>query len=102
MHSVSCHEDSMKNGKALTDEERKEIIRIAKELGCNFMRIAHYPHHENMAKLADEMGMLLWKEIPVYWAIRFTREKTYDDAHNQLRELIKRDKNRASVIIWSV
>lgn len=102
LHGVSCHEDSVKNGKALTDEERKENIRIAKELGCNFMRIAHYPHHENMAKMADEMGMLLWEEIPVYWAIRFTREKTYDDAHNQLRELIKRDKNRASVIIWSV
>ena len=102
LRGISCHEDSVKNGKALTDEERIENIRIAKELGCNFMRIAHYPHHENMAKLADEMGIMLWEEIPVYWAIRFDREKTYEDAENQLRELIKRDHNRASVIIWSV
>lgn len=102
LRGISCHEDSVENGKGLTDEERMENILIAKELGCNFMRIAHYPHNEKMAKLADEMGMLLWEEIPVYWAIRFEREKTYEDAENQLRELITRDWNRASVIIWSV
>lgn len=102
LRGISCHEDSVENGKALTDEERLENIRIAKELGCNFMRIAHYPHHENMAKLADEEGLLLWEEIPVYWAIRFANDKTYNDAENQLRELIGRDYNRASVIIWSV
>lgn len=102
LKGISCHEDSVANGKALTDEERLENLRIAKELGCNFMRIAHYPHHENMAKMADELGMLLWEEIPVYWAIQFDREKTYADAENQLKELINRDWNRASVIIWSV
>ena len=102
LRGISCHEDSVKNGKALTREERIENIRIAKELGCNFMRAAHYPHHEETARLADEMGLLLWEEIPVYWAVRFDREKTYEDAENQLTELIKRDYNRASVIIWSV
>lgn len=102
LRGISCHEDSVANGKALTDEERIENIKLAKELGCNFMRIAHYPHHENMAKLADEMGILLWEEIPVYWAVLFNREKTYADAENQLRELIARDCNRASVIVWSV
>ena len=102
LRGISCHEESVENGKGLTDDERRENIRIAKELGCNFMRLAHYPHHENMAKLADEMGLLLWEEIPVYWAIRFDREATYQDAENQLKELIIRDRNRASVIIWSV
>ncbi len=102
LRGISCHEDSVINGKALTDEERLQNIRLAKELGCNFMRVAHYPHHENMAKLADEEGILLWEEIPVYWAIRFSSSKTYNDAENQLRELIIRDYNRASVIIWSV
>ena len=102
LRGISCHEDSVVNGKGLTDEERRENIMLAKELGCNFMRIAHYPHHENMAKLADELGMLLWEEIPVYWAVRFDREKTYMDAENQLRELMNRDYNRASVIVWSV
>lgn len=102
LRGISCHEDSVEHGKALTDEERLENIRAAKELGCNFMRVAHYPHSERMAQLADEMGLLLWEEIPVYWDIHFSSEDTYSDAENQLTELIKRDYNRASVIIWSV
>lgn len=102
LKGISCHEDSVSNGKALTDEERIENIRAAKELGCNFMRVAHYPHSERMAQLADELGILLWEEIPVYWEVHFWSEDTYKDAENQLTELITRDFNRASVIIWSV
>lgn len=102
LRGISCHEDSVSNGKALTDEERIENIRAAKELGCNFMRVAHYPHSERMAQLADELGLLLWEEIPVYWEVHFWSEDTYSDAENQLTELITRDFNRASVIIWSV
>lgn len=102
LRGISCHEDSVPNGKALTDEERLENIRSAKELGCNFMRVAHYPHSERMSQLADELGLLLWEEVPVYWGIHFGSEDTYNDAENQLKELITRDYNRASVIIWSV
>lgn len=102
LRGISCHEESVENGKALTEEERIENLNLAKELGCNFMRIAHYPHNERMARLADEYGILLWEEIPVYWAIQFERKETYVDAQNQLLELITRDWNRASVIIWSV
>lgn len=102
LKGISCHEDSKTNGKALTDEERMENIRLAKELGCNFMRVAHYPHNERMAQLADELGILLWEEIPVYWNVHFDLADTYADARNQLHELVTRDFNRASVIIWSV
>ncbi len=102
LKGISAHEDSVEHGKALTTGERIENIKLAKELGCNFMRIAHYPHHEEMARLADELGIMLWEEIPVYWAICFDRTETFEDAENQLRELIKRDANRASVIVWSV
>ncbi|MCR5768240.1 MAG: glycoside hydrolase family 2 [Lachnospiraceae bacterium] len=102
LKGISMHEESVPNGRGLTDEERIENICLAKELGCNFIRAAHYPHHERLSQLADELGIMLWEEIPVYWAIRFEREETYDDAHNQFAELIERDYNRASVIIWSV
>ncbi|MBP5281362.1 MAG: glycoside hydrolase family 2 [Lachnospiraceae bacterium] len=102
LRGISCHEESVPNGKTVSAAEQEENLRIAKELGCNFMRLAHYPHHENVAKLADKLGMLLWEEIPVYWAIRFDRDQTYEDAENQLGELIIRDYNRASVILWSV
>ncbi|MBR0147164.1 MAG: glycoside hydrolase family 2 [Eubacterium sp.] len=102
LRGVSAHEESIRGGKLLTDDERMENIRIAKQLNCNFMRIAHYPHSERMAQLADELGLLLWEEVPVYWDIRFDLEESYIDAENQLTELIRRDYNRASVIIWSV
>ncbi len=55
-----------------------------------------------MAEIADEAGLLLWAEIPVYWAIDFANPATYADAENQLLELIARDINRASIIIWGV
>jgi beta-glucuronidase len=102
LKGVSCHEESVINGKALTEEEIIENIKLAKEMGCNYLRLAHYPHTERAAQLADELGLMLWEEIPVYWAVEFDNPETYRDAENQLTELIKRDKNRASVIIWSV
>ncbi len=102
LKGISCHEESVKNGKALTCEEIIENIHLAKELHCNYIRLAHYPHTEKAAQIADELGIMLWEEIPVYWAIEFENKETYLDAENQLIELITRDYNRASVIIWSV
>lgn len=102
LKGVSVHEESEKNGKALKEEEIFAHLAAAKELGCNYVRLAHYPHSEKAAKLADRIGIMLWEEIPVYWAIDFESAKVLYDAKNQLGELIRRDKNRASVIIWSV
>jgi beta-glucuronidase len=102
LKGICAHEESVTNGKAVTEDEIRENFRLAKEMNCNYMRLAHYPHTEKAAKLADEEGIMLWEEIPVYWAIEFENPETYKDAENQLTELIKRDRNRASVIIWSV
>ncbi len=102
LRGVSTHEDSVLNGKAVTEEEIKENFRLIKELNGNFCRLAHYPHSEKAARIADEMGILLWEEIPVYWAIHFEKEETLDNGRQQLTELIQRDFNRPSVVIWSV
>jgi beta-glucuronidase len=99
---VACHEDSVLGGKHLSEEEIRHDLSVARELGCNYMRLAHYPHSRRTAQIADEMGIMLWEEIPVYWAIDFANPATAADAENQLRELIERDWNRASVAIWSV
>jgi beta-glucuronidase len=102
LKGVCAHEESLAHGKAVTPAEIRESFALAKEMGCNFLRLAHYPHAESAARIADEVGLLLWEEIPVYWAIEFENPATYADAENQLGELITRDINRASVIIWSV
>ena len=71
-------------------------------MGCNFVRLAHYPHNENMVRTAERMGLMVWSEIPVYWTIKWEDPGTYKNAENQLTDMITRDKNRANVIIWSV
>ncbi|MBM3521626.1 MAG: glycoside hydrolase family 2 [Alphaproteobacteria bacterium] len=102
LRGVCVHEDDLDLGKATTDADLRRRVADAKALGANFLRLAHYPHHDSMARLADEAGLLLWSEIPVYWAIDFANPDTYADAENQLHELIARDANRASVVIWGV
>ncbi|SFE23190.1 glycoside hydrolase family 2 protein [Roseivivax sediminis] len=102
LRGISVHEDDAETGKLTSEADIRRRFEHALELGCNFVRLAHYPHHERAPQIADEMGLLLWEEIPVYWAIDFANPDTRADATNQLRELIRRDRNRASVAIWSI
>lgn len=102
LRGISVHEDDATTGKVTSEADLRRRFAHARDLGCNFLRLAHYPHHDRAARIADEMGFLLWEEIPVYWAIDFANPDTLRDATNQLRELIRRDRNRASVAIWSI
>ena len=89
-------------GRAYCREQDLVLLGWAKEMGCNFVRLAHYPHNEDMIRAAEEMGLLVWSEIPVYWTIQWENPETYANAESQLSDMITRDKNRANVIIWSV
>ena len=102
LRGICVHEDDVALGKVTSDGDIRRRLAHARELHCNFLRLVHYPHHERVAELADEHGCLLWAEIPVYWAIDFANPDTYADAENQLLELIARDRNRVSVVVWGV
>jgi beta-glucuronidase len=102
LRGACVHEDDLALGKVSTEADIRRRIAHARELGANCLRLAHYPHHDHVARLCDEAGLLLWAEIPVYWAIDFANPATYADAENQLLELIARDRNRASVVLWGV
>ena len=102
LRGISVHEDDAETGKVTSEADIRRRFAHARDLGCNYLRLAHYPHHERAAQIADELGLMLWEEVPVYWAIDFANPATRADAENQLAELIRRDRNRASVIIWSV
>ena len=103
LKGISIHEESpIKGGRCSTKADAQQLLDWAKELGCNYVRLAHYPHNEYMVRLADKKGMLVWEENPVYWTISWDNENTFLNAKNQLSEVITRDKNRASVIIWSM
>ena len=102
LKGICVHEDHFKLGKTTNEEIIRSTIRDLKEMNGNYLRLAHYPHDGRFAKIADEEGVLLWEEVPVYWAVAFDNPAVYADAENQLSEMILRDRNRASVIIWSV
>jgi len=103
LRGVCLHEETaFHDGRAFAPEHAQTLLGWAKDMGCNFVRLAHYPHNENMIRMADRLGILLWSEIPVYWTIQWTNPETYHNAETQLTEMINRDKNRASVILWSM
>jgi beta-glucuronidase len=103
LRGISLHEEALgRGGRATSRADAEALLGLAKELGCNFVRLAHYPHDEEMIRAADRMGLLVWSELPVYWTIAWSDPGTLADARAQLGEEIARDANRASVILWSV
>ncbi|MEL6887304.1 MAG: glycoside hydrolase family 2 TIM barrel-domain containing protein [Pseudomonadota bacterium] len=102
LRGIGVHEDDRDMGKCSNADDIRRRFAHLRDLGANIARAAHYPHHDLVARIADEVGILLWEEIPVYWAIAFDNPSTFENARNQLVELIRRDANRASVILWGV
>jgi beta-glucuronidase len=103
LRGVSMHEEApFREGRAFSPEDAQTLLGWVKDLGCNFVRFAHYPHNENEIRLADRMGLLVWSEIPVYWDIDWSNPATLANAEMQLRDEIARDHNRASVVLWSI
>ena len=103
LKGISIHEEKpYGGGRANSTADAHTLLSWAQELGCNFVRLAHYPHNEYAVREAERMGMLVWSEIPVYWTIAWTNPDTYQNAERQLTDMIRRDHNRANVIIWSI
>ena len=103
LKGICIHEEiPQRVGRANGYDDARQLLGWAKELGCNYVRLAHYPHNEAMVRLADEMGLMVWSEIPVYWTIQYGNSKVLEKALAQLTDMITRDRNRASVIIWSM
>ena len=103
LRGISLHEEApMRASRAWSEDDARTLLGWAKELGCNFVRLAHYPHNEAMLRMADQMGVLVWGEIPVYWTIQWENPGTLHNAENQLKDMIARDHNRAALIIYSV
>jgi beta-glucuronidase len=104
LRGVAIHDEYAVDGGGRVNEAWKaeKLLSWAQELHCNFVRLAHYPHSEDMIRIAEKKGILIWSEIPVYWTIDWENEDTYQNAQNQLTENILRDQNRAAIIVWSL
>jgi beta-glucuronidase len=103
LRGVSIHAEApYRTGRANTDKDAETLLGWARELGCNYVRLAHYPHDESMLRAADRMGILVWSENPVYWALQFDNPKVLAKAEQQLDEEIGTSRNHAAIILWSM
>lgn len=91
---VCCHQDYGITGKAVADNVCRYRIELMKEMGANAYRTAHYPHSEATMDALDELGLLAMDETRWFTSSEYGKE--------QLEMLIKRDRNRPSVILWSI
>ncbi len=99
LKGVSRHQDREAIGNALTINEHKEDLEIIKSMGANSLRLAHYQQSGDFYDLCDEMGFLVWAEVPV---ISRYQKKAQENALNQLEELIKQNMHHASIFTWGV
>ncbi len=103
LRGISIHDETLDGGgRSNSTADAEATLGLAKELGCNFVRLSHYPHPDALAHVADRIGLLVWAELPVYWNVAFSNENTLARARDMFSELIERDRNRASVILWSL
>ncbi len=103
LRGVSMHDESpLKRGVAFERVDAAVQLGLVKELHGNFVRLAHYPHNEYTLRLADELGLLVWSEIPLVSLIDWENPDTLALARGQLADNLYRDLNRASVILWSL
>ncbi len=103
LRGVAIHAEApYRTGRAYSEKDVDTLLGWAKEMGCNFVRLAHYPHDQRMTRASDRLGILVWSEIPDYWALEFDNPAVLVKSKQQLGEMIRRDRDKASVILWSV
>lgn len=103
LKSISFHEEiPQRKGRAFSEADAVMLLSEAKDLGCNMIRLAHYPQNEYTVRLAEKMGFLLWEEIPIWQGIDFENQDTRMKAGNMIKEMVMRDKNRCSLAFWGV
>ena len=101
------HEDSPRVGMVPDMETTRRDLEDMVRMGCNFVRLCHYPHDPRELDLCDELGLLVMAEIPLYWwnGLEEGEEACahkLDAAKRQLSNMIRRDINHPAIVFWSV
>ena len=103
LRGVSMHQDMDGRASALTREDIDRDYEVVRELGCNFLRLAHYPHNEYAFRLCDRLGIIVQTEIP--WVNICGERATdayFDNIHEQMREMVTSLYNHASICFWGM
>lgn len=103
LKAISFHEEiPQRKGRAFSEADAVMLLSEAKALGCNLIRLAHYPQNEYTVRLAEKMGFLLWEEIPIWQGIDFENTQTKLKAAKMMQEMVMRDKNRCALVFWGL
>ena len=101
LRGVSRHQDKLYKGNALTREDHYEDAKIIKELGANTVRLAHYQHAQEFYDACDEMGFVVWAEIP-FISVFNKDPGAHQNCISQLKELIIQNYNHPSICFWGI
>ncbi|MFI3332845.1 MAG: glycoside hydrolase family 2 TIM barrel-domain containing protein [Rikenellaceae bacterium] len=96
---ASRHQDREGHGIALSDRQHYEDMLLLKEMGANFVRLAHYPQSRSVLDACDRLGLLVWEEISVVDIVNDNNEFLLN-AEMQLKEMIAQHYNHPSIIFW--
>lgn len=95
------HEEHAGVGAAMTNAQHRADMELIKDMGTNFVRLAHYPQDPEIYKACDELGLLVWDELP--WCRGGLGNDTWKtNTKNMLGEIIDQNYNHPSVILWSL
>ncbi len=101
LRGVSRHQDQLYKGSALTREDHYHDARIIKELGANTIRLAHYQHSQDFYDACDELGFIVWAEIP-FISVMSKDPAAHQNCITQMKELILQNYNHPSICFWGV
>lgn len=99
MRGVTRHQDRLGLGSALTEKEHDEDMAMIMDIGATTVRLAHYQQSDYIYSRADSLGLIIWAEIP--FVNRVTGQE-WENAHSQLRELIRQSYNHPSIYVWGL
>jgi beta-galactosidase len=95
------HEDHAGVAAALTEDLMRKEMQLIKDLGANFIRLGHFQQSRTILDLCDELGLLVWEEIP--WCRGGLGGERYkEQARRMLRNMIDQHRNHSSIIIWGL
>lgn len=102
IRGISRHHLHPDYGMTMPESVMLDDLRLVKELGCNFIRLPHYPQNTEVLDACDKLGLLVWVEIPFYWDATLANPVTREQIYGQLEAMVRRDYNHPAVAIWSM
>lgn len=103
LRGVAMHQDTEGKASALSLSDFRRDYAIVKELGANFLRLAHYPHNDFAYRLCDSLGIIVQTEIPWVNVCGVNARQIYfNNIRQQMKEMVVNLYNHPSIAFWGM